>query len=201
MVSFLDPSQLRAKIAAGFKGKLLVGSLTRVSGTTVDEYGDVIPGATQTFVVNGLVDSYNDVYRTQASIPETDSKIILIAGLSEVEPQKDDKIAAIHELRVEVGARRFKVKANCTNLIRQMKVGMWRDEKHTDFQRSEGLGHLDGVAAAIYFNRSIDRKLNPWPHNYGFHRESHFITQQRVSVAPDSSEAAIAAVFGGKGRI
>lgn len=92
MVSFLDPSQLRAKIAAGFKGKLLVGSLTRVGSTTVDEYGDPVPGATQTFVVNGLVDEYNDVYRAQAGIPETDSKIILIAGLSEVEPQKDDKI-------------------------------------------------------------------------------------------------------------
>lgn len=112
-------------------------------------------------------------------------------------PQKDDKIAAIHDLRIEVGARRFKVKAKCKNLIRQMKVGMWRDEKHTDFQRSEGLGHLDGVAAAIYFNRCIDRKLNPWPHNYGLHPETHFITQTRATVAPDSSEAALKSVFGG----
>lgn len=90
-------------------------------------------------------------------------------------PQKEDKIAAIHALRVEVGARRFKVKERCTNLRRQMKVGMWRDEKKTDFERTEGLGHLDAIAASIYFNRTVDRKFNPIPQNYGLHRETHFI--------------------------
>lgn len=110
-------------------------------------------------------------------------------------PNKEDRIAAIHDLRLEVGARRFKVKARCKNLIRQMKVGMWRDEKHTDFQRSEGLGHLDGVAAAIYFNRCIDRKLNPWPHSFGLSRETHFIPA--ATVAPDSNEAALLRAFGG----
>jgi len=92
MVSFLEPSQLRAKIAAGFKGKLLVGSLTRVGGTTLDEYGDVIPGATQTFVVNGLVDEWSSLYKAQAGISEDDSNVIVILGLSETVPVKDDKI-------------------------------------------------------------------------------------------------------------
>lgn len=96
-------------------------------------------------------------------------------------PQKDDKIAAIHELRLEVGAGRFKVKAKCKNLIRQLKVGMWKDERHSDFERTEGLGHLDAIAAAIYFNRCIDRKHNPVPPNYGLHREQHFITPQALS--------------------
>jgi hypothetical protein len=115
-------------------------------------------------------------------------------------PIKDDRIAAIHDLRVEVGSRRFKVKESCKNLIRQMKVGMWRDEKHTDFQRSEGLGHLDGIAAAIYLNRCIDRKLNPVPQHYGLSREHNFITNLRDSVPRDSSEAALKSVFGGKAR-
>jgi hypothetical protein len=112
-------------------------------------------------------------------------------------PQKEDKIAAIHDLRSEVGARRFKVKARCVNLIRQMKVGMWRDEKHTDFQRSEGLGHLDGVAAAIYFNRCIDRKLNPVPNYQGLRNETHFITN-RETASQDSSVRALESLFGPK---
>lgn len=90
-------------------------------------------------------------------------------------PQKEDKIAAIHALRVEVGARRFKVKERCASTARQMKVGMWRDEKKSDFERTEGLGHLDAIAASIYFNRTVDRKLNPIPSNLGLHRETHFI--------------------------
>ncbi len=93
-------------------------------------------------------------------------------------PQKEDKIAAIHALRTEIGARRFKVKARCTNLCRQMKVGMWRDEKKTDFERTEGLGHLDAIAASIYFNRTVDRKLNPMPLNFGLSPATHFIPPQ-----------------------
>lgn len=89
-------------------------------------------------------------------------------------PDKADKIAAIHELRVEVGQRRFKVKAKCKHTIRQLKVGMWKDEKHLDFERTEGLGHLDAVAAAIYLNRAIDRKLNPIPALHGLSKFTHY---------------------------
>lgn len=90
-------------------------------------------------------------------------------------PRKADKISSIHELRTRVGARKFKVKRRCKNLTRQLKVGMWRDEKHLDFQRSESLGHLDGVAMAQYLNRSIDTTHNPWPQNLGLSPFTNFI--------------------------
>lgn len=90
-------------------------------------------------------------------------------------PRKEDRLAAIHELRVEVQAKRFKIKKRCKNLIRQMQVGMWKDERHLDFQRSEGLGHLDALAASIYFNRAVDRSRNPYPRNHGFDPQNSFI--------------------------
>lgn len=83
---------MKNAIAAGFKGKLLTGSLVRATGSTVNEYGDVVPGSPQTFRVEGFPDEYNDMYRQQAGIPETDVKLILIAGNSQTEPQKDDKV-------------------------------------------------------------------------------------------------------------
>lgn len=92
-------------------------------------------------------------------------------------PIKDDRIAAIHDLRVEVGQRKFKVKERCKHVRRQMKVGMWKDEKHLDFERTEGLGHLDAVAACIYFNRCLDRKHNPIPENFGASKYTHHIPQ------------------------
>lgn len=93
-------------------------------------------------------------------------------------PMKEDKTAAIHSLRVEVGKRRFKVKERCQMLRRQMKVGMWRDEKKSDFERTEGLGHLDAIAASIYFNRHVNKNLNPIPPNFGLSQETHFIPPQ-----------------------
>lgn len=111
-------------------------------------------------------------------------------------PNKADKHAAIHELRVEVGRRKFKFKRKCTNSIWQMKVGMWRDDKHTDFQRSEGLGHLDAIAAAIYFNRAINKNRNPWPANYGLHKETHLITNQSP-IRPGTTAHALKSAFGG----
>ncbi len=101
-------------------------------------------------------------------------------------PQKDDKLAAIHELRAEVGARRFKVKDKCKHVKRQLKVGMWKDDRHMDFERTEGLGHLDAVAAAIYFNRAIDRKLNPIPANHGASKFTHYIPSRPGATEDDA---------------
>lgn len=91
-------------------------------------------------------------------------------------PRKEDKIASIHSLRTEIQAARFKVKRRCKNLIYQLKVGMWQNEKHLDFERSSTLGHLDGLAAAMYLQRCVDRSHNPYPQNYGVSRETHLIT-------------------------
>jgi hypothetical protein len=115
-------------------------------------------------------------------------------------PKKADKLAAIHELRVEVGARRFKVKERCKHLRRQLKVGMWRDGKHLDFERTEGLGHLDAIAAAIYFNRCVDPSHNPWPKNPGISRYTHFISPES-SGSQGKTETALKNVFGRSRRV
>lgn len=84
-------TQIRNAIAAGFKGQLLTGTLVRSTGVAVDEYGDPI-NTTATYTVSGFVDNFDERYRAQAGIPETDSRITLILGNSETEPQKDDVI-------------------------------------------------------------------------------------------------------------
>ena len=89
-MSSLLESQVRAAIAKGFKGKLLEGTITRTTSTTVDQYGDPVPGSTITAACEGFPDEYDDVYRKQAGIPETSVKIILIAGNTAVEPKKTD---------------------------------------------------------------------------------------------------------------
>jgi hypothetical protein len=117
-------------------------------------------------------------------------------------PEKDDKLAAIHNLRVEIGTRRFKVKKRCTQTIRQLDVGRWKDERHTDFQRDNesGLGHLDAIAACIYFNRIIDPRINPIPQLLGVKRETHFVHPNFRSPCADKTTQTLASVFGTRTR-
>lgn len=96
-------------------------------------------------------------------------------------PEKTDRLAAIHALRKRIREGRFKVKARCRILRHQLRVGMWKDEKHTDFQRSnedQRLKHLDALAGAVYFNRSVVTNRNPYPPNLGIDIYTHNIPEQ-----------------------
>ncbi|MBA3755984.1 MAG: hypothetical protein H0X02_07070, partial [Nitrosomonas sp.] len=121
--------------------------------------------------------------------------ITLDQGYQVQAPRKDDKVAAIHELRMRIQAGKFKVKKRCKNTHRQLKVGMWANEKKLDFQRTEGLGHLDAVAASIYLNRSIDTKRNPWPAHYGLSHDNHYLPPT-PDHSPGTTEHALKSLFG-----
>ena len=94
MVSFLDPNSntgLRSQLAKGFKGRLLVGVLTRKTNGDVDERG--IPQTIETsYRMEGFVDNYSAFYRRNAGIPDNDVKIVLIAGNCDTDPIKDDRV-------------------------------------------------------------------------------------------------------------
>jgi len=112
--------------------------------------------------------------------------ICVVHAYSVQAPKKDDKHAAIHQWRRRVQEGRFKAKRRCKHLHRQLKVGMWRDDKKSDFERSDELGHLDAIAGGLYFQRSIQRTRNPWPPHYGFNPERQHINP--LEREPDSTE-------------
>lgn len=108
-------------------------------------------------------------------------------------PDKTDKMAAIHRLRTTVGARKFKVKERCRHLRRQLKVGTWKDAKKNDFKRDkEGeLGHLDAIAAAVYFNRHVNKTINPAPPHQGLSPQTHLLPKTTPSQSPEAQLAAL----------
>jgi len=85
-------SRIRLAIASGFKEKLLIGTLSRVTDSGVDAFGDPVVGAAVNYRCEGFIDQYSDAYRVAAGIPETDAKVVLILGNTEVEPQKNDSV-------------------------------------------------------------------------------------------------------------
>jgi hypothetical protein len=90
MTSFLAGSLANA-IAAGFNGKLLPGTLRKVTSTGRDGFGDPTT-TTADYAVQGMLDPYSAVMRKMAGIPETDVKLLLIAGLCGAAPSIGDKV-------------------------------------------------------------------------------------------------------------
>jgi hypothetical protein len=95
-VSGLLEGQIADAIYAGFKGKLLVGTLWRsvpaISGG-LDARGDPEIIDPVSWRCQGFVDGYDAAYRARAGIPETDSKVCIFAqSIPGVRPAKDDKV-------------------------------------------------------------------------------------------------------------
>jgi hypothetical protein len=90
LTSFLE-GKLAAALAKGFNGKLMPVILRKVVTSGRDAHGDPIT-TTQDFAGQGFPDSYSAIVMAAAGIPATDSKIILIAGLTAAEPAVGDKV-------------------------------------------------------------------------------------------------------------
>lgn len=93
MAGLLD--QIAKEVYAGFKGKLLKGTLRRVavaSSGGLNGLGDPADTETTEWPCQGFVDSYSDRFRLEAGIPDTDSKVCIFARSlpAGVRPEKDD---------------------------------------------------------------------------------------------------------------
>ena len=80
-------------------------------------------------------------------------------------PQKDDWVAALNALRVEIGSGNVLVNFPCQLLAKTLEFGQFTKNKK-DYERTEALGHNDALAALTYANRMIDRTTNPWPEDW-----------------------------------
>ena len=95
MVSQLD-SAIKKQAAAAFKGQLITCTLRRVGATSVNSYGDPVPGAASTWTFDGIRDNFRAEFAAAAGIPVTDVKILVIRGsgtLATALPlQQDDQV-------------------------------------------------------------------------------------------------------------
>ena len=82
-------------------------------------------------------------------------------GISATLPQKDDWEAAINQLNVRFGQRKFAVHPSCKLTATTLQSGVF-NKNRTDFARSRTLGHNDAIAMSMYACRTLDRS-NPYP--------------------------------------
>lgn len=93
-----------------------------------------------------------------------------------VATKKDDKSAAVNNLRTMIGSQKIIISPKCVTLIKHVKNAKWsRSQTKTEFARSPDDGHYDTLDALIYFARNIHYGKNPYPAHYGYDLRNTYI--------------------------
>ena len=87
-------------------------------------------------------------------------------GLKFVPATKYDKEESINRLRGVFGDNKIIIHKRCINLIDQLLLGVYNNSRK-DYERTPGLGHLDGIDALRYLIRKINYNKNPVPEHSG----------------------------------
>jgi hypothetical protein len=117
-------------------------------------------------------------------------------GLHVENAQKDDRDAGIADFRTAVSNLKVKVHPRCKLLIATLHQGIW-NKRRTDWERIEGIGHSDALAAAIYGKRAVYENRNPVPPHADAHWETHWLSPHQAPRMSEEAESLIEGLSGG----
>ena len=90
------------------------------------------------------------------------------------------KDSVLNQLRLAIQSEKILIDLkNCPKLCQQLKYGIW-NERRTDFQRTDSMGHLDGLMALAYLYDNVDWPRNPYPNKYDHLKESDSYISEAV---------------------
>lgn len=119
-------------------------------------------------------DTYTDKLTGETKIPYlriSDNNLIVIKdlydlyGLNFLPTKKDDKLAAINNVRVMIQNEEIIINPRCKTLISHLENGMW-DKSKRSFERTEDTAHADAIDSLVYLCRNVQRTKNPYPAHY-----------------------------------
>lgn len=93
--------------------------------------------------------------------------------------KKDDRQAAINNLRVLLKDKRIIIHPKCQTLIRHLRNVKWdrsRNPSSAIFARSIDDSHYDAVDTLLYLTRHIDFTKNPYPAGHGMDMKNIYVT-------------------------
>jgi hypothetical protein len=108
-----------------------------------------------------------------------DNELKLINDLSRlheitfIPTAKDNKEAAVNNMRIWVSQGRVKIHERCKHLLYHLEYGQWdksrRKFKHLNDSPDKSVrgGHVDAADALIYLVRNILEHRNPFPEDFG----------------------------------
>lgn len=101
--------------------------------------------------------------------------------------RKDDKEAALNNLRMRIAAEKIIIDPKCRVLIHHLRTATW-DKNRKSYEKSKAAtittengetlyipeGHYDAVDALVYFIRNVQENKNPYPVGYGLEYGDNF---------------------------
>jgi hypothetical protein len=94
--------------------------------------------------------------------------------------KKDNKEAAIHDLRVLLATKRIIIDPKCTNLLRHLRNVKWSSKiNKSEFARSADNGHYDAADACIYLTRAVQFGKNPYPSSFDYNMQDLYIPNRK----------------------
>jgi hypothetical protein len=122
----------------------------------------------------------------------SDNNLIVINDLAKLHSlyftptEKQNKDAAINQLRMMIEARQIRINPNCITLINHLKLATWATTKK-DYIRSNG-HHFDALDALVYLVRNVSFTHNPFPKGYRFQglnkNNAHFTERAEEQLTP-----------------
>ena len=124
-----------------------------------------------------LDEETNEVNEPYLRVMDNDLKLINdLSRLHQIQfipTKKDNRDAAINNLRMWIGNGKIEIHERCKTLIYHLENGQWNKHR-TDFRHLKDSpsgevlgGHADALAAIAYMVRNIVESRNPYPENYG----------------------------------
>lgn len=109
--------------------------------------------------------------------------------------RKDDKKAAINNLRIMLNNRRIIINPKCQTLLKHLRNVKWSKSNRDVFDRSVDNGHYDAVDALIYMTRSIVYSKNPYPRDYGMNANDLVMLGKAPSGVDNSTVDVFKSIF------
>jgi len=109
----------------------------------------------------------------------SDTNLIVINDLRKLHnlnfqpTEKDNKEAAINNLRILIDSHKIVINPKCVTLIKHLKNATWNKARNK-FERTADGHHADAVDALIYMTRNIMWNKNPYPSDYNFDSRNSF---------------------------
>lgn len=106
-----------------------------------------------------------------------DNNLIMINDLSRLHnltflpTAKDDKSAAINNMRMKIASRQIAIHPRCETLVKHLKSATWQKNRK-EYARSPDNGHYDAIDALVYLIRNVLFDKNPYPAGYGIERSA-----------------------------
>lgn len=100
-------------------------------------------------------------------------------GLHFTPTQKDNKEAAINNLRLALQSKSIVINPRCKNLILHLKNAVWTKSR-SSFDRSPDYGHYDLCDAMIYMVRNVNWNKNPYPAGFKYHGQKDIYFVDKV---------------------